>query len=184
MVIPNQIHDEFLRQGIRAWESAVEASAKMHEEGNKWLRQVFSEAGSVNEWYNKSQTVASDVVTKTQENVDEAIRLINQNAESTVRLIQKVLDARQTETSSEARARLADWWETAMETMLMNTQAVLQANSRILTAWTDVAKRVNGDVAEKMAEVAKKTAEQADKMARSATQRMREMAAQTSGNGG
>jgi hypothetical protein len=32
--------------------------------------------------------------------------------------------------------------------------------------------------------VAKKTAEQADKMARSATQRMREMAAQTSGNGG
>jgi hypothetical protein len=184
MVIPTQIHDEFLRQGIRAWESAVEASAKMQEEGTKWLRQVFSEAGSVNEWYNKGQAAAGEMVAKAHENADEAIRLINQNAEAAVRLVQKMLDARQIESPTEARARIADLCETAMETMLMNTQAVLQANSRILAAWSDVAKRVNGDVAEKVAEVAKKTAEQADKMARTATQRMREMAAQASGNGG
>lgn len=184
MVIPTQMNEEFVRQGIRAWESAIEATAKMQEEGNKWLRQVFSDAGSVNDLYEQGQAFAADIVTKTQANVDEAIRLINQNAESTVRLVQKALDARQTETSAEARARLADWCEAAMETMLMNTQAVLQANSRMLTAWSDVAKRVNGDVAEKVAEVAKKTAEQAEKMARSATNRMKEMAAQSSGNGG
>jgi ElaB/YqjD/DUF883 family membrane-anchored ribosome-binding protein len=184
MMNPTQIHDEFFRQGVRAWETAVEASAKLQEEGSKWLRQVFSDAGSVNDWCNKGQSVAGEIVAKAQENVDEAIRLVNQNAESTVRLMQKALDARQIETSAEARAKIADWCEAAMETALMNTQAVLQANSRILTAWTDVAKRFNGDVAEKVAEVAKKTAEQADKMARNATQRMREMAAQTSGNGG
>ncbi len=178
-----QTSDEFFRQGIRAWESAVEAGAKMHEECSKWMRQMFSEAGSLNEWYTKGQTAASEMVVKSQENVDEAIGLLNRNAESAVKLIQKVLDARQSDSSSEAQAKFVELWESALEVVLMNTQAMLQANNRVLTAWSDVAKRVNGDVADKVAEMATKTAEQAGRMARSATQRMKEMASQSSGNG-
>jgi len=95
-----------------------------------------------------------------------------------------VLDARQSDSSSEARAKFVEWWETALEAILTNTQAMLEANNRILTAWSEAAKWVNGDVADKVAEMATKTAEQAGKMARNATQRMKEMATQSSGNGG
>jgi hypothetical protein len=176
--------DEIFRQGIRAWESAIDAGVKMQEEGSKWLRQMFTEAGSLNDWYEKSQGAAGEIAAKAQENVDEAIRLINQNAESSVKLIQKMLDGRHSESESEARARFAEWWEAALEAMLVNTQAGLQANSRILTAWSQLAKKVNGDVADKMAELAKRTAEQADKMAKSTAQRVKEMAGSTSSNGG
>jgi hypothetical protein len=184
MATSTQGTDEIFRQGIRAWESAIDAGVKMQEEGGKWLRQMFTEAGSLNDWYEKSQSAASEMVAKAQENVDEAIRLINQNAESSVRLIQKVLDGHHGESESEARARFAEWWEAALEAMLTNTQAGLQANSRILTAWSQLAKKVNGDVADKMADLAKRTSEQADKMAQSAAERVKEMAARTSNNGG
>jgi hypothetical protein len=170
-------NDEVFRQGIRAWQTAVEAGAKMQEEGSKWFRQMFSEAGSLNDWYNKSQGATSDMMAKAQENIDEAIRLVNQNAESGVKLIQKLLDGRQSQSRSEAHASAAEWWETAVETALMNTQAGLQANSRILSAWSELAKRVNGDVADKMAE-------QADKVARSAADRVKEMATPAPGNNG
>lgn len=181
-----QTSDEIFRQGIHAWETALDAGVKMQEEGSKWLRQMFAEAGSLNEWYNKSQTTASEVIARSQENIDEAIQLINQNAESSVKLIQKVLDTRQSETSADARARLTEWWEAAMDAMLANSQAALQANSRILATWSTLAKKVNGEVADKMAEMAKKAADQADKMARSAAEHVKEMAAQTTGsnNGG
>jgi len=73
-----QTNEEFFRQGIRAWELAIDAGAKMHDECNKWMRQMFSQAGSLNDWYTKGQNVASEMVAKSQENVDEAIRLLNQ----------------------------------------------------------------------------------------------------------
>jgi hypothetical protein len=125
MATSTQTSDELFREGIRAWESAVDAGVKM----------------------------------------------------------QKAMDSRQPETSSEARARFTAWWEAVLESMRTNTQAVLGANSRILSTWSDLARKVNGEAAEKIAEMAKKTAEQADKMARSATERVREMAKQASGNG-
>jgi hypothetical protein len=184
MTTSTQGTDEVVRQGIRAWETAIDAGVKMHEEGSKWLRQMFSEAGSLNDWYDKSQTAASDIMAKAQENVDETIRLVNQNAEASVKLIQKLLDARQSDSNSDAQARLVEWWEAALDAMLMNTQAGLQANGRILTAWSELAKRVNGDVADKLADLAKRTAEQADKMARSAAERVKEMAAHVPGNNG
>jgi len=155
MATATQNTDEIFRQGIRAWESAIDASVKVHEESSKWLRQMFGEVGSLSEWYNKTQAAMADTVAKAQENIDEAIRLINQNAEASVKLIQKVLDARQGEPSPDARARFAEWWDAAMEAVHTNTQAVLHANSRMLATWSELVRKVNGEAADKMAEMAK-----------------------------
>ncbi len=183
MATSTQTSDELFREGIRAWESVVDAGVKMQEEYGQWLRHMFCETGSLSEWYNKAQSAMTDSIGKIQENVDEATQLINQNAEACVKLVQKAMDSRQTESGVEARARIAEWWETALESMRTNTQAVLGANSRILSSWSDLARKVNGEAAERIAEMAKKTAEQADKLARTATERVREMAKQASGNG-
>ncbi len=183
MATSAQTSDELFREGIRAWEAAVDAGVKMQEEYSQWLRHMFCEAGSLSEWYNKAQSAVTDSIGKAQENIDEATRLINQNAESCIKLIQKAINGRQPESTAEAQARFTEWWEAALESMRANTQAMLGANTRMLSAWSDLARKVNGEAAEKMAEMAKKTAEQADKMARSAAERVREMAKQASGNG-
>ena len=79
--------------------------------------------------------------------------------------------------------KLTEWWQAAMETMRINNQAVLKANSRILSTWSEMARKVNGDAADTMADLAKKTSEQAEQIAKASVERFKEMASQAAAAG-
>jgi hypothetical protein len=174
--------DDLFRQAMTAWQSAAEAGVKMQEECAKWVRQMFCESSTLTDWYEKGQKVMSEAIAKSQENVDEAIRLMNQQAEASLKLIQKALEVRDGEAPAEAPKKLTEWWQAALETMRINNQAVLKANSRILSTWSEMARKVNGDAADTMADLAKKTSEQAEKMTKASVERFKEMAGQAAGN--
>lgn len=181
MATTTQNGDDLFRQAICAWESAVKSGVKMQEESAKWMREMCSNSNSLTDWYNKGQEMAGETIAKAQENIDEAIRVFNQQAESSVMLIQKAVDARQNEKSStDARVRFAEWWEAAMESMRMNSQAILKANSHILATWSEMARKINSEAADSMSHLAQKTAEQADKMTKSAAEHVKEMMQQAS----
>ncbi len=177
MATATQNSDELFRQAMSAWQSAVESGVKMQEDSAKWMRQMF-DSDSLSEWYNKGQAAAGEATAKVQQNIDEAIRVINQQAESSMKLLQKALEARQVDGRSDAGVRLAEWWEVAMDSMRINTQAMLKANSRIMGTWSELARKINADAADTMSHLAQKTAEQADQIARSATERVKEMVSQ------
>ena len=175
--------DDLFRQSMRAWKTAAEAGVKMQEECAKWVRQMFCESSTLNAWYDKGQKAVSEAIAKSQENVDEAIRMMNQQAEASLKLIQKALEVRDAESGDNGPKELTDWWENAIETMRINNQAVLKANGRILSTWSEMARKVNGDAADTMADLAKKTSQQAEEMAKASADRYKEMAAQPSGDG-
>ncbi len=149
MATPTQNGDDLFQQAICAWESAVDSGVKMQEESAKWLREMFCNSHSITEWYNKGQAAAGEAIVKTQENIDEAIRVINQQAETSVRLMQKAVEARQNDAAADVRKRTAEWWETAMESLRANSQAMLKVNSHMLTTWCDMARKVNSEAAER-----------------------------------
>jgi hypothetical protein len=175
--------EELFRQATRAWQSAAEAGVKMQEECAQWVRQIFCESSTLTDWYEKGQKVMHEAIAQSQENVDEAIHLMNQQAESSLKLIQKALEVRDAETPADAPAKLTGWWQAALETMRVNNQAVLKANSRILSTWSDMARKVNGDAANTMADLAKRTSEQAERIAKVSIDRVNEMARSATGDG-
>lgn len=180
----NQASEDLFRQAIRAWESAAETGVKMQEESAKWLRQTFSsETGSMTDWYNKSQSILSETIVKSQENIDETVRLMNQQAESSIRLIQKALEAKGGESEADAREKFTQWWETAVETMRANSEAVLNSNRKVLATWTEMAKKIQDQATGVMSDLSKKSVEQAAEMTRATTDRAKEMVGQMSGNG-
>ncbi len=174
--------DDLFCQAMKAWETAAEAGVKMQEECAKWVRQMFCESSTLTDWCEKGQKVMSEAIAKSQENVDEAIRLMNQQAEASLKLLQKAFEVHDGEAPADGAKKLTDWWQSASETMRINNQAVLKANSRILGTWSDMARKVNGDAADTMADLAKKNSEQAGQLARVPVDRFREMAGLTSGN--
>jgi len=175
--------EELFQQATRAWQTAAEAGVKMQEECAQWVRQIFCESSTLSDWYEKGQKMMSEALVRSQENVDEAIRLMNQQAETSLKLLQKAVELRDTESAADAPSKFMSWWQAALDTMRVNNQAVLKANSRILSTWSDMARKVNGDAANTMAELAKKTSEQAEKIAKTSIDRMHEMAKQASGDG-
>jgi len=174
--------DDLFRQATKAWETAAEAGVKMQEECAKWVRQMFCESSTLTDWFEKGQKAMNEAIAKSQENVSEAIGLMNQQAEASLKLVQKALEVRDGESPNDAPKKLTDWWQAALETMRINNQAVLKANSRILSTWSDMARKVNGEAADTMADLAKKTSDQAEQMTRASVDRFREMAGQASGN--
>ena len=175
--------DELFNQAMQAWETAANAGVKMQEECAKWVRQMFCESATLTDWYGKGQKVMNEAIAKSQENVDEAIRLMNQQAEASLKLIHKAVEVRDAEAPSDGPKKLAEWWQAALETMRINNQAVLKANSRILSNWSEMARKVNGDAADTMADLAKKTSQQAEEIIKASSQRAEEMAQTAAGNG-
>ena len=168
--------DDLFRQAMTAWQSAAEAGVKMQEECAKWVRQMFCESSTLTDWYEQGRKVMREAIAKSQENVDAAIRLMNQQAEASLKFVEKALEVRDAESPAEGPKKLTDWWQAALETMRINNQAVLKANSRILDSWAEMARKVNGDAAETMADLAKKTSEQAEKITKASMERFKEMA--------
>jgi predicted RNase H-like HicB family nuclease len=179
---PTQNVEDIFQQAIGAWESAVDSGVRMQEEYAAWLRQMCCNSESLSEWYHKGQALAGETIVKAQENIDEAVQLMNQQAEASMKLIQKALDIRQNETSnSDAKLRFNDWWDTALDAMRTNSQAILKANGHMLATWSDLARKVNVEAADTMSVLAKKTEEQAEKMAKEAAERVKEMMKKTAG---
>ncbi len=174
--------EDLFRQAMKAWETAAEAGVRMQEECANWVRQMFCESSTLSDWYDKGQKVMSEAIAKSPENVDEAIRLMNQQAEASLKLIHKALEVRDGETPSDGPKKLTDWWQAALETMRINNQAVLKANSRILGTWSEMARKVNGDAANTMSELAKKTSAQAEQIAKTSIERFKETVSQGSDN--
>jgi hypothetical protein len=58
---------------------------------------------------------------------------------------------------------------------------VLKANCRILNSWSEMARKVNGDAADTMADLAKKTSEMAEQMASASTDHFKRSASQAAG---
>jgi hypothetical protein len=174
--------DELFGQAMKAWATAAEAGVKMQEECASWVRQMFCESSTLTDWYENGQKLMSEAIAKSQENVNESIGLMNQQAEASLKLLHKALEVRDGEMPANGPKKLADWWQAALETMRINNQAVLKANSRILSTWSEMARKVNGDAADTMAELAKKTSEQAEHLAKASVERFKDLAAQASGN--
>jgi hypothetical protein len=82
--------------------------------------------------------------------------------------------ARPGEADADARTRFAEGWESAVDAMRMNTQAMLKMNSRLFAMWSDLVRKANGDAADSMQDLARKTSEQAEKITASISDRVRE----------
>lgn len=181
MASPSKSDDLFC-QAMKAWETAAEAGVKMQEECAKWVRQMFCESPAVSGLLEKGQKTVNETIAKSQESVDEAISLMNQQAEASLKLIQKALEIHDAESPAEGSGKLTGWWQAALETMRINNQAVLKSNSKILSTWSEMARKVNGEAADTMSDLAKKTSAQAEQMAKASVERFKEMAAQASGS--
>jgi len=176
---------ELFGQASRAFEAALKQGIKIQEESAKWMTDMMSDFGSPKKWQERTQAVMEEAVAAAQKNVDEAIRLMNQNAQTSIDLMQKAMEARQSESAADAQTTMREWWESLMGAMRTNTQAVLQANNRLVESWAGIARKMDGgmfgQMAERMADQAKRMGESAMRAGEEAAKTTEKAAEQVSG---
>jgi hypothetical protein len=151
-VTPNP--SELFGQATKSIESAIQSGLKLQEESIKCLTQMFNDVGSPQKWQKKAEAVLTEMVATTQKSVDEAVQVMNQNAQKGMELFQKAIEAPQGKSDSETQQKTLELWETAMGVMRANTEVMLRANSRVIEAWSQWAKNLHAN-GEQVAEAAK-----------------------------
>ena len=90
-----------------------------------------------------------------QQNVDQSIRFINDNAQQTVNLMEMALQMH--EGGADGAREDGDFWTYAVNAMQVNAQIMRQANTRVLEAWGELGKEVLQRVEIMREEVARAT---------------------------
>jgi hypothetical protein len=146
---------ELFGQAARSFESAIQTGIKLQEESVKCVTDMLGNIGSPQKWQKKAQDVMEDMVGASQKNMDEAVQVMNDNAKVSMDLLKKAFESRPAD-ANEAQSRAMNLWETSLGMLRNNTEAVLRANTRVVEAWTEMAKKMNGEHFEKMAAMAEK----------------------------
>jgi type I site-specific restriction endonuclease len=132
--------NEMFEQAAKLFETAIQAGIKMQEEAVHSLGDMMRGLGSPQQWQKQTQAALEQAFTAAQQNVDETIRMMNENAKTSLDLLQKAFDACQDGSPAETRAHAREMWETAIGSLRRNTEVMLQANNRVLESWREMAK--------------------------------------------
>ena len=135
---------KIFEEAFETFEAALKNGVKVQEETTQWWLDRIGEVGSPQEWQKRFQTLLKDAVPTSRKNIDEAISLMNQNSKTSLELFQKACEAGQSESPSGAQDKTRQLWEASLAALRTNTQALAQANGRMLEACVSLAKASDG----------------------------------------
>ena len=133
----------FFDQGVQTFGDALKAGVKLQEDTAKWWTDAMEKAGPAQEWQKKGRSVLSEAIPVAQKNAEDLLKVIEQNYRRSVDLVKKACSA---EGCEGAPGQAGEIWETSFKMVRDSTQAVTQANMKLMEAWADVLKKatVNG----------------------------------------
>jgi hypothetical protein len=147
-------------QATKSFENAIQTGLKLQEESVKFVADMLNDIGSPQNWQKKTQAVMNEIITSSQKNMDDAVQMMNENAKTSMELLQKAFQSQPAD-SNEAQSRTLELWETTLGVLRRNADAMVRANQRAVEAWTEMAKKVNGQQMERMAQMAQRATEAA-----------------------
>jgi hypothetical protein len=150
---------DLLQKSMETFQSAVKTGIRMQEESTRRFTEVLTAIGSPLDWQKKSQTIFAEAVRVAQKGVDEAIGAMNSSVKTATDLMHKALQTGDG-TDQNIEQKNQRLWELTLDAMRSSTEAMLEANSRVLASWANLVKTLNGAF-EQMGDGMHRTAEKA-----------------------
>jgi hypothetical protein len=134
---PSDLNDLF-KQAVETFQTAVRTGVKLQEESTRRFTTLLRDFGSPLEWQKNAQQMMSESIEATQKGIEESIRMVNQNAQTAMAMMQKAFETQPTNGAPEVKPE--EIWDTALGALRSNAQVVLEANSRLVESWTQLVK--------------------------------------------
>jgi hypothetical protein len=139
---------ELFDDAATSFNEAVKAGAKMQEEIGKWWSDALEKTNpaapfGVDEWQKKSKAVVAEAIPAAQKNAEAWLKLVDQNTKRGLGLLKKAFDAPPADPAA-LRERTQELWESSLELVRDNTQAVAQANIKMLEVWAGLLQKCAG----------------------------------------
>ena len=97
---------DLFQQAMESFETALRAGMKLQEESTQRCVEILRDVGSPLEWERTVPAKVTKAIAAMQQNVDQSIRFMNENAQQTVNLMETALQMHQANSDGERRRRL------------------------------------------------------------------------------
>jgi hypothetical protein len=121
-------------EAVQTFNEAVKAGVKVQEEIGKWWSDALEQAGPIEDWQKKSKAVLGEAIPAAQKNAEEWLKLVEQNYKRSLGMLKKAWDADPGDAAA-IRAKTQELWESSLELVKDNTQAIAQANLKMMEVW-------------------------------------------------
>jgi hypothetical protein len=132
-------------QAVLSFGDALRAGVKVQQEVGKWwgdaLDQVQQPFPAATDYQRKARVVVTEVIPAAQKNAAEVLKLLEQNYQRSLALLQKAFDADPATAAEEGPARTRELWQESLELLRDNASAVAQANLKLLELWATVLRK-------------------------------------------
>jgi hypothetical protein len=132
---------ELLEQAVQNYEQALKTGVRLQEECGKCLTNFFKQPTGPQDWPKAAVSAMDEVFPVAQKNIEETLGLIEQNSCASLDLLKKGAETFQASSIAEGQARVQDLWQTSLDLLQKNTQAMMQSSARLAESWTQFARK-------------------------------------------
>jgi hypothetical protein len=135
-------------QAVKNYEQALKTGVRLQEECGKWWTNVLNQTTRPQDWQKNVTAVLNETFPAAEKNMEETLRLMERNSRSSLDLLKQATEAAQSTSFADGQARLENLWQTSLELLQHNAQAMTQANVKLVETWTQLARKsTNGATA-------------------------------------
>lgn len=132
---------QYFDGALNAFGDAMKSGVKAQEDMVKWWSNALNGGGPLTDWQKRSRAMLDEAVPAAQRNAEEWMKTVEQNYRRSMELFRKAVDQDQSGAVSNLRERTHKLWEESLSVVKENTEAMVQANVRMMELWTDMVRR-------------------------------------------
>lgn len=133
---------EVLDSAVGAFGDAIKTGIKAQEEMSKWWSDALACGNNpLGDWQKRSRLMFDEAVPAVQRHSQDFLKLIEQNYRRSVELLKKVVDTDGNGAVDGLKEKIQNLWEESVTVVKENTEAMAQANVKLLEAWTEMLRK-------------------------------------------
>jgi hypothetical protein len=108
---------------------------------------MLTKFGPSQQWRQQAGTICSEAIRTAERNMEETLRVVKETDRRNLNVLQKAIEAGHATGADESQAKAREVWQATLHAIEANTQAVVQANTRVLESWAELGKKVRETIA-------------------------------------
>ncbi len=126
---------EVVEQAMKNYDQALQAGLKLQEESSKWWTDFMTQTAAPADWQKRWNAAAVETIPVVQKRMEESLRLLDEGSRTSLDLLKQALQVASTDSAANAQSKLQGLWESSLQALRNNAQAVSQANAKVVESW-------------------------------------------------
>jgi hypothetical protein len=141
---PEKIMTDLCSQALDTFESAMKSGIKAQEEMADWWSQAMGKSMSPEEMQKKFQEMGEEAIPMAKKNAEAYLKVMDQGCKDSIALLRQAFESGQSESVTDLQHKTQELWEQSLAAVRHNTEAMIQANTRAMEAWSKLAEANGG----------------------------------------